>query len=100
MKELRFEDGGRTFTCVAESARATPDTVWWWVNVSGDGQRYAAFHRKSTDTASSLRPRIVAYYEKLLADRARPPEPRAHWAQRRQQQQAAQQQNGEKPKTA
>jgi len=98
MKELRFEDGGRTFTCVAESCRATPDTVWWWINVSGDGQRYAAFHRKSTDTAASVKPRVVAYYEKLLADRARPPEPRVHWAQRRQQQQ--QQQNGaEKPKS-
>ncbi len=96
MKELRFEDGGRTFTCVAESSRATPDTVWWWVNITGDGQRYAAFHRKSSDTAASVRPRIIAYYEKLLADRARPPEPRAHWAQRR----AAQNQNGDKPKPA
>jgi hypothetical protein len=97
MKELKFEEGGKTFTCVAESSRATPDTVWWWINVTGDGQRYAAFHRKSTDTAASLKPRVLAYYEKLLADRARPPEPRAHWSQRR-----AQNGNGaaaEKPKT-
>lgn len=82
MKQFEFEDSGRTFSCVAETSRATPDTEWWWVKVSGDGQRYAAFHRERGDTAKSLRPRIVAFYEKVLADRERPPEPRQHWAQR------------------
>ena len=82
MNQLQFEEGGRTFTCVAETSRATPDTVWWWVNVSGDGQRYAAFHKQKGDTAATLRPRILAYYAKVLADRERPPEPRQHWAQR------------------
>jgi hypothetical protein len=83
MNQLQFEDAGRTFTCVAETSRATPDTVWWWVNVSGDGQRYAAFHKEKGDTAASLKPRIIAYYAKVLADRERPPEPKQHWAQRR-----------------
>ncbi len=83
MNQLQFEDGGRTFSCVAETSRATPDTVWWWVTVSGDGQRYAAFHREKGDTAANLKTRILAYYAKVLADRARPPEPRQHWAQRK-----------------
>jgi hypothetical protein len=82
MTQFEFEDSGRTFTCIAETSRATPDTVWWWVKVSGDGQRYAAFHKERGDTQTSLRPRIVAFYQKVLADRERPPEPRQHWAQR------------------
>ncbi len=76
MKQLTFEDAGRTFTCEAETSRATPDTIWWWVRVTGDGQRYAAFHKSKTDTATNLKTRIIAYYEKVLADRARPPLPR------------------------
>jgi len=82
MTQFEFEEGGRTFTCVAETSRATPDQVWWWVKVSGDGQRYAAFHKERGDTQTSLKPRIVAFYQKVLADRERPPEPRQHWAQR------------------
>ena len=93
MNQLQFEDGGRTYTCIAETSRATPDTVWWWVNVSGDGQRYAAFHKQKGDTAATLKPRIIAYYAKVLADRERPPEPRQHWSQRR----AAGQPNAAKP---
>jgi hypothetical protein len=83
MNQLTFEDAGRTYTCEAASSRATPETVWWWVSVSGDGQRYAAFHKAKGDTASSVKAKIIAYYEKVLADRARPPEPRATWLQRR-----------------
>ena len=47
MNKLEFEDSGRTFTCEAANSRATPDQVWWWVNVSGDALRYAAFHKKA-----------------------------------------------------
>ena len=76
MNQLTFEEEGRTFTCEAAASMATPDTVWWWVKVSGDAQRYAAFHKQKGDTAASVKQRMIAYYEKVLADRARPPLPR------------------------
>ncbi|HEU4993732.1 MAG TPA: hypothetical protein VFT29_02900 [Gemmatimonadaceae bacterium] len=76
MKKFEFQDNGRTFTCEAATSRATPDQMWWWVNVSGDSLRYAAFHMKKGDTITSVRPRIVEYYAKVLADRERPPLPR------------------------
>ena len=78
-----FQDGGRTFTCVAGSSPATPGTDWWWVSITGEPQRYAAFRTESSDTPQSLRKRVLAYYAQLLADRARPPEIRSGWAQRR-----------------
>ena len=56
--------------------------MWWWVNVSGESQRYAAFRSEKGDTEGKVRARVIAYYEQLLADRARPPMPRATWAQR------------------
>ena len=76
MNQFTFEDEGRTFTCEAAASMATPDTVWWWVKVSGDGQKYAAFHKAKGDNLANLKPRVIAYYEKVLADRARPPLPR------------------------
>ena len=83
MNKLEFEDNGRTFTCEAATSRATPDQMWWWVNVSGDSLRYAAFHMKKGDNATTLKPRIVEYYAKVLADRERPPLPRPTWGQGR-----------------
>jgi len=82
MGQFQFSEGGRTFTCDRGSSPATPDTLWWWVNVSGDSNRYAAFVSKPTDTQRSVRPRVIAYYEQLLADRARPPAPRSAWGRR------------------
>ena len=76
MNQFTFEDEGRTFTCEAAASMATPDTIWWWVRVSGDGQKYAAFHKAKGDTVANLKPRIIAYYAKVLADRERPPLPR------------------------
>ena len=76
MNQFTFEDEGRTFTCEAAASMATPDTVWWLVKVSGDGQKYSAFHKAKGDNAANLKPRVIAYYEKVLADRARPPLPR------------------------
>jgi hypothetical protein len=76
MNQFTFEDEGRTFTCEAAASMATPDTVWWWVKVSGDGQKYAAFHKAKGDNLANLKPRVIAYYQKVLADRARPPLPR------------------------
>jgi hypothetical protein len=83
MDSLRFEEGGRTFSCSAESSPATPGTLWWWISVSDEAQRYAAFRTQPDDTARTLRPRILAYYAELLAGRARPREIRSHWGQRR-----------------
>ena len=71
MNQFTFEDEGRTFTCEAAASMATPDTIWWWVRVSGDGQKYAAFHKAKGDTVANLKPRIIAYYAKVLADRER-----------------------------
>jgi hypothetical protein len=83
MKLMEFEDGDRTFVCRAESSPATPGTVWWWVSVTGESSRYAAFRAESGDTERKLRPRILAYYAQLLADRARPAMVKQHWAQRK-----------------
>lgn len=82
MDFLEFEDNGRTLTCRSGSSPATPGTAWWWLAVSGESQRYAAFRRAPGDTAENLRPRLVAYYEQLLVERARPRETRPSWARR------------------
>ena len=82
MDFVEFKDGDRTFTCRAASSPATPDTVWWWISVTGESQRYAAFRAQRGDTIANLRPRVVAYYTELRAARERPPEVRAHWTQR------------------
>ena len=83
MKLLEFKDGDRMFVCRAESSPATPGTLWWWISVTGESSRYAAFRAESSDTEARLRPRVLAYYEQILAERARPPIVRQHWAQRR-----------------
>lgn len=83
MKLMEFKDGDRTFVCRAESSPATPGTLWWWMSVTGESARYAAFRAESGDTEREVRPRILAYYAQLLADRARPVTFKLHWAQRR-----------------
>ena len=83
MKAVQFDHVGRTFKCEPGPSPATPGVLWWWVTVSGESQRYAAFRVEPTDTPGSLTPRIVAYYAQLLADRARPPVVHSRWAQRK-----------------
>lgn len=83
MKGMQFEDVGRTFTCEPASSPATPGTLWWWVTISGESQRYAAFRVEPNDTPASLRPRVLAYYAQLLADRERPRLTRPSWSDRR-----------------
>ena len=83
MEAVEFQDDGRTFTCEAGSSPATPGTNWWWVSISGEAQRYAAFRTQPGDTPASLRPRVLAYYAQLLADRARPRATHSSWSQRR-----------------
>jgi hypothetical protein len=83
MKRMEFTDGDRTFKCSAETSPGTPGMFWWWMSVTGESARYAAFRTEVGDTAPTLRPRILAYYEQLLAIRARPALTRQHWSQRR-----------------
>lgn len=85
MEQMEFQDGERTFTCRAASSPATPGTLWWWVSITGESQRYAAFRTEPGDTERNLRPRILAYYAELIAARERPRELRVHWGQRRAQ---------------
>jgi hypothetical protein len=82
MDFLQFQDEGRTLTCRSASSPATPGTNWWWLDVSGESQRYAAFRTEPGDTPENLQPRIVAHYHQLLADRARPREFKPHWSRR------------------
>ena len=72
MKSLEFQAGDRTFTCTASTSPATPGTLWWWVSVSGEQQRWAAFRTEPTDTPANLEPRVTAYYAQVLVDRERP----------------------------
>ena len=90
METVQFQDSGRTFTCEAASSPATPGTLWWWVSITGEAQRYAAFRTEPDDTPASLRPRVLAYYAKVLADRERPRITHQSWAQRRSSAQSAQ----------
>jgi hypothetical protein len=83
MDAVQFDDVGRTFTCERASSPATPGTLWWWVSVSGEAQRYAAFRAEPDDTPATLQPRVLAYYAQILADRARPRITRPTWAQRK-----------------
>lgn len=83
MKFLEFEDGNRFFRCEAASSPATPGVTWWWVTISSESQRYAAFRTQADDKPANLAPRILAYYAKLLEDRARPREIRSSWGQRK-----------------
>ena len=77
---VEFENDGRTFTCRSGPSPATPGTNWWWVSITGESQRYAAFRTERGDTMKNLPPRIVAYYAQLLVDRARPREIRTTWS--------------------
>lgn len=93
MKPLQFEDGGRTFTCEPGASPATPGIMWWWIKVSGESQRYAGFRTEPGDTAATVRPRVIAYYAKMLEDRARPRVMPQTWAQRREASKAQQDAN-------
>jgi hypothetical protein len=84
---FEFDEGGRSYRCSVERARTPGAGAWWWFGVSGDTQRYAPFHSEPGDTKTSVRAKIVAYYDNLLVRRAAPPEPR-HFPGRRPDQAA------------
>ncbi len=77
MKAFDFEDGGRVYSCCVEEQRHDRPEAWWWFDVSGDRSRYAPFRAASDDTESSVRARIVAYYEERLTPRVV-----THWRDR------------------
>jgi hypothetical protein len=80
MDGLRFENDGRTFTCKAESTVITPGVLWWWIRVSGDETRYAAFQCAPDDTDRALKTRVIAFYQEVLAIKARPLIVRKAWS--------------------
>lgn len=67
-----FEHDGRTYECTPEERGDPSRGSWWWFTVSGDPQRYARFEAAAGDTKSSVRARIVEYYEHRLWVRAQP----------------------------
>jgi hypothetical protein len=74
--DFTFEHGGRKYSCTVEQRTVPPVGKWWWFAVSQDQQRYSSFEAASSDTQSSVKARVTAYYENLLKIRARPPEAR------------------------
>ena len=77
-----FVDGERTFSCTVETTGAYRADLWWWFTVSTERtpQRYAPFRHAEGDTQADVQPRIVRYYDEMLARRAAPPVTR--WSQR------------------
>ncbi|MDQ3082087.1 MAG: hypothetical protein M3R07_07715 [Gemmatimonadota bacterium] len=78
---FEFEDAGRRFTCTVETPSHAGMQPWWWFSVATEGgtTRYAPFEAKPNDTKKSVQSRIVAYYEEVLAIKARPVHPRPQW---------------------
>ena len=76
-----FEEGGRTYECTPEHRGDPSGGSWWWFRVSNDSQRYARFEAAAGDTRSSVRARIVEYYEHRLWVRAQPVVPRRRFGQ-------------------
>jgi hypothetical protein len=73
IKKFEFVDSGRTFACCVEAPLQSRPELWWWFSVSTDDRhRYAPFEAAASDTQAGVRKRILAYYESLLAARARP----------------------------
>jgi hypothetical protein len=80
MREFEFVDAGRTFFCSVEIPRLEGMAAWWWFRLDSSGStRYAPFEASPTDTQQSVRKRIIAYYEQLLAIEARPAYQRPAW---------------------
>lgn len=83
MDAFQFENEGRKFKCERGSSPGTPGVTWWWISLADDNQRYAAFRSETGDTIASLKPRVIAFYDEVLAVRARPRILRPSWSQRK-----------------
>ena len=80
MDFLEIITEGVTLTCRSAPSPATPGTNWWWIEIGGESQRYAAFRAEKGDTAANLKPRLLASYTQMMADRARPREFKPRWS--------------------
>jgi len=78
-KIFSFAEGDRKYQCHVERATRGQTEPWWWFEVSGDAHRYAPFHAAAGDTDTSVRARILTYYENLLVRRS---EPASSWHHR------------------
>ncbi len=67
--EFDFEDNGRTYVCHVEALRSGSSEKWWWFAVKGDANRYAVCRAEKEDTQSTVRSRVIEYYEARLAPR-------------------------------
>ena len=73
-------DAGRKFFCKVEAPLHAGMPPWWWFRLdTSESTRYAPFEALPTDTKQSVQPRIVAYYEQVLAIKARPVHQRPVW---------------------
>lgn len=80
IESFKFEEGGRVYSCCIEASRAASGAAWWWVDVSGDTHRYAPFPADESDTESTIRDRVLAYYSHHQTRRSQPTT--SHWARR------------------
>jgi hypothetical protein len=79
VKDFQFVDSARTFYCSVETPRAGM-APWWWFRFDMSGStRYAPFEASANDTENSVRTRILAFYEEMLAIAARPAYVRPPW---------------------
>jgi hypothetical protein len=74
MDPFEFVDGGRTFVCSMGVLGSRGTEEWWWFQLASEkrGQRYAPFRASADDTQASVRARILAYHDNLLAQQAMP----------------------------
>jgi hypothetical protein len=78
---FEFDDSGRHFVCSVETPSHAGMQPWWWFSVTTEGAntRYAPFEASNSDTKQSVKTRIVAHYEEVLAIKARPVHARPAW---------------------
>jgi hypothetical protein len=81
MNDFEFDDSGHHFVCTVETPSHAGMQPWWWFSVVTEGNttRYAPFEANPTDTKQSVKARIIASYEEILAIKARPVHQRPHW---------------------
>ena len=82
IKEVNFEHDGRKYESTVETQRGSAGQARWWFSVTGDQQRYAPIEAVSSDTQSSVKSRVIAFYKQHLFIRSQPPAARGHFGQR------------------
>jgi hypothetical protein len=82
-QEFEFIENGVKFICSVEAPRHAGMPPWWWFRIDGEANtRHAPFAASASDTKNSVQQRMVAYYAKLLAIKARPVHQRPSWHNR------------------